>query len=213
VTRHPWTALALIALLVSGCLGQSQPEKVRYLLDMAPSEILDPGDRGRVQVSRMRVHRPFERKGLVYRVSEDRYVADFYHEFYSAPGDLVRTGLENWFERSGTFTHVVGPTELVRPDWRVEGFVHKLYADFSRPGRQTAVVEVEFVVLDAHSIQLDVAFTKSYRSIAALPDRRPARVARGLRDAMAQVFKAFDRDLRDALSPAQGVGAAEEGSE
>ena len=213
MSRRPLTALAAAALLVSGCLGQSQPEKTRYLLEIAPPEILDPGDRGRVQVARMRVDRPFERKGLVYRVSEDRYVADFYHEFYSVPADLIRHGLESWFERSGLFTHVVGPTEVVRPDWRVEGFVHNLYADFSRTGRQSAVVQVEFVVLDAHSVQLDVAFSKSYQALVALQDRRPASVAHGLRDAVAQVFKALDQDLREALPPVEGVAAAGEGAE
>ena len=211
MTRRPWMALAVMALLASGCLGQSQPEKTRYLLGISPRQILDPGDRGRVQVARMRVDRPFERKGLVYRVSEDRYVADFYHEFYSAPSEMIRTGLEKWFERSGLFTHVVGPTEVIHPDWRVEGFVYALYGDFSGSGRQTAVVEIEFAVLDARSIQLDVAFTKSYQSIVALPDRKPASVAHGLRDGAAQVFQAFDQDLREALPPAEGAGAAEEG--
>jgi ABC-type uncharacterized transport system auxiliary subunit len=211
VTARPWTALVLIALLASGCLGQSQPEKTRYLLDMAPTVILDPGDRGRVQIARMRVDRPFERKGLVYRVSEDRYVADFYHEFYSTPGDLIRTALEQWFERSGLFTHVVGPSEASRPDWRIEGYVHELYADFSRPGKQVAVVEIDFAVLDAHSVQLDVAFSKSYRSISALRDRDPASVAHGLRDAVHQVFKALNEDLREALPAVEGAGVAKEG--
>ncbi len=211
MTRRAWTALALIALLASGCLGQSQPEKTRYLLDMAPTLILDPGDRGRVQIARMRVDRPFERKGLVYRVSEDRYVADFYHEFYSTPGDLIRTALEQWFERSGLFTHVVGPSEAIRPDWRIEGYVHKLYADFSRPGKQAAVVEIDFAVLDAQSVQLDVAFRKSYRSISALRDRDPAGVAHGLRDAVHQVFKALNEDLHEALPAVEGAGVAEEG--
>jgi len=211
VTRRACTALALIALLASGCLGQSQPEKTRYLLDMAPTVILDPGDRGRVQIARMRVDRPFERKGLVYRVSEDRYVADFYHEFYSTPGDLIRTALEQWFERSGLFTHVVGPSEATRPDWRIEGYVHELYADFSRPGKQVAVVEIDFAVLDAHSVQLDVAFSKSYRSISALRDRDPAGVAHGLRGAVHQVFKALNEDLREALPAVERAGVAEEG--
>jgi ABC-type uncharacterized transport system auxiliary subunit len=212
VTRLRWTAPALTALLVAGCLGQSQPEKTRYLLDITPTEIQDPGDRGSVQVSRMRVDRPFERKGLVYRVSEDRYTADFYHEFYSVPGDLIRTSLEQWFERSGTFTAVVGPTQGIRPDWRIEGFVHNLYADFSLPGWQTAVLEIEFVVLDAQSPQLDVVLERSYRVLAALRDRKPASVAHGLRDAAKQAFAEFDIDLREALPPVEGV-VAERGGE
>ena len=99
------------------------------------------------------------------------------------------------------------------PDWRIEGYVHNLYADFSLPGRQTAVLEIEFVVLDAQSAQLDVALTKSYRVLAALRDREPASVAHGLRNAAAQAFAAFDVDLREALPPVEGVAAAEESAE
>lgn len=192
---------ALLASVVFlGCLGgQAAPHKQRYVLDISPVRVSDPGARGVVQVNRVRVAPLFERKGLVYRTGEDRYEADFYHEFYAPPGELIREAVGQWLLRSGVFSEVVAPTMRADPDWWLEGRVTKLYADVRRAGAPEAVLEIGWTLLDARSIDSQTVFDRSYSAVVALSDREPATVMDGLRRALAHSLERLNEDLARTL--------------
>jgi uncharacterized lipoprotein YmbA len=202
---------ALLASVVwLGCLGGlSVPTKQRYVLDVSPARVSDPGVHGVVQVNRVRVAPLFERKGLVYRTGDDRYESEFYHEFYSQPGELIRQSLGEWLVRSGVFSDVVSPTMRADPDWWLEGRVTKLYADVRRADAPEAVLEIEWILLDARSMDFRTVFARSYSAVVALSDREPATVVDGLRRALVHSFERLNEDLAQALD-ARRVAVEEE---
>ena len=206
--RVATTCARVILLCAGGCsLGQKTPKRNVYALHLTPPQALDPGTAGVVQIDRIRVARLFERKALVYRTSDDHYESDFYHAFYAPPGEWIRQSLGAWFDRSGFFTRVVGPTDNVTPDWWIEGRVEGLHADVRDPSRPYVEVEIEFSVIDPKTVDLDSVFVKRYGSVVALPDARPDSVVNGMRQAWLQIFESFDRDLREALPESESARA------
>jgi uncharacterized lipoprotein YmbA len=194
------TLAALLAgILVAGCLGQQAPRKTRYVLAVKPVHLMDPGARGVVQINRVRVASLFERKGLVYRTGEDRYEADFYHEFYAPPGELIREALSEWLWRSGVFADVMAPSMSGEPDWWLEGHVTALYADVRRPQAPEVVLAVVWSLLDPNAPGLPVVFSKSYEVVVALPDRDPTTVVDGFRRALTHGFEQLSADVVAAL--------------
>lgn len=199
MTRLRLPAALLLGGFLVGCLGQPAPVKRRYVLDVRPARVHDPGSRGVVQLNRVRVAPLFERKGLVYRTGDERYEADFYNEFYSPPGEMVREALEQWLMRSGVFSDVIQPSMRAEPDWWLDGRVDKIYADVRNPDAPEAVLETEWVLVNARARNLPVVFEKSYSSVVALRDREPATVVEGLRRALVSTFEQLDGDLERAL--------------
>lgn len=193
----------LASVLFVGCLGgQTAPTKQRYVLDIRPVQVSDPGSRGVVQVNRVGVAPLFERKGLVFRTGDDRYESSFYHEFYATPGELIRDVVRQWLDHSGVFTEVVSPVMRADPDWWLEGRVVKLYADVRQPDSADAVLEIGWTLLDARAADFTPVFNKTYSSIVALPDREPAAVVEGLRKALAFTLEQLNEDLAMALDAA-----------
>jgi uncharacterized lipoprotein YmbA len=190
----------LASAVFVGCLGgQTAPTKQRYVLDVTPVQVSDPGSRGVVQVNRVGVAPLFERKGLVYRTGDDRYESAFYHEFYSPPGELIREVAGQWLHRSGVFTEVVSPIMRADPDWWLEGRVAKLYGDVRRPDAPEAVLEIGWTLLDARSSDFRPVLDKTYSSVVALSDREPATIVEGLRRALVHTLERLNEDLATAL--------------
>ncbi len=197
-------AALLAAVFVAGCLsGQAAPQKQRYVLEVNPVRVSDPGARGAVQVNRVGVAPLFERKGLVYRTGDDRYEASFYHEFYSPPGELIREAMGQWLLRSGVFSEVVSPTMHAHPDWWLEGRVSKLYTDVRRADSPEVVLELGWTLLDSHSATFQVVFEKSYSAVVALSDREPATIVDGMRRALVHTFEQLNVDMARALDQRQ----------
>ncbi len=198
--RVAWACVLALLAGAAGCsIGQPTPKRFEYALDMKPEQVLDPGEAGVLQINRVRVAALFERKALVYRVSDEHYESDFYHAFHTQPGEWIRSALADWFDASGFFTAVADPTENVLPDWWLEAQVWALYADVRDPKRPQVDVLVEFNVIDPNTINLDSAFRKRYGSVVAIPDGRPENVVLGLRKAWKQIFEEFEEDLRESL--------------
>jgi len=191
-----------VALLLAGCvnLAQEAPEKTRYVLDAQRPGAGQPLDAGRVRVGRFRVGSAFERKGLVYRTSDTTFESDFYHEFYSPPGLLVRQLAGAWISDSAVFTSVLGSSDPVASDWLLEGRVNNLFADLRDPDDAKAIMEVELFLLDAMSVDRDVVFRKRYRRAVPAPNPEPAALVDAWSEALTKIFTAFESDLREQLA-------------
>ncbi|UCE85803.1 MAG: membrane integrity-associated transporter subunit PqiC [Deltaproteobacteria bacterium] len=186
------TAVALVAL---GCLTQKPPEKRRYVFDArreAPAATREGV--GVLRIDRIRVSPLFERKGFVYRTGESSFESDFYNEFYAPPGVLLRQALLAWLGPSSTFASVSDSTNPGDATWLLEGQVDNLYGDLRDPRDPRAVLEIEFALLYAKS--LNVRFRKSYAASVQAEDTSAPAIMAAWNEALAAILAELEGDLR-----------------
>lgn len=212
--RRILSVVALGALIVpAACLKRSYPEKQRYVFEVArlplPSVTSSPeiteGEQegstsvGVLRLDRMRVSPLFERKGFVYRTADDRFEADFYHEFFAAPAVLLRKATGAWLTSASIFSSVIGARDPAQADWLLEGRVGELYADLRDPAAPQAVMQIEFSVLTAQAPKLDVVFQRRYGVEIPAESREPGAILEAWNQALAQILSQFEEDLRNEL--------------
>jgi ABC-type uncharacterized transport system auxiliary subunit len=193
-------ALVLLIVWVSGCVGQEIPRRTRYLLQATHAQPATPLDLGNLRVGRVPVNPLFERKSFVYRTDEHAYESDFYHEFYSPPGVLVRQTIEEWMSATKIFTAVLGSTDSRHTDWVLESQVDKLYVDLRKPGTPESVLEIEFTIVRSGSPNLDVVFQKVYFETSPVPDQQRESFVAGWREGLSSILTSLESDLRTALA-------------
>ncbi len=196
-------AAALLLAGLSGCLSRSAPEKQRFVLtpqretlphvDAAPeshasSEIL--------RVERVRVEPLFERKGFVYRTGEDTFASDFYNEFFSPPGRVIRKATTIWMTEAPLFGRVLDPATPGKPDWLLEGDVSLLYADLRNREEPLAVMEIQFSLLDV-APSYEVVFEGRYSARTEAERATAPAIAEAWTKSLAEILSALEADLRE----------------
>jgi cholesterol transport system auxiliary component len=150
-------------------------------------------------MGRVRVAPPFERQRFIYRTAEASFESDFYRQFAVPPGALVREITRTWLAASGLFAAVVDRGGEVAPDWWLEAEVQSLYADLRRGTTPSAVLGVEFRLLDARSRELEVAFQRRYEESVSAASPRPEDLVAAWSELLARVLATLESDLRDAV--------------
>lgn len=193
-------ALLLLIAWAGGCIGLEAPRSTRYVLEVTREGPAAPLEAGNLRMGRVRVDSMFERKGFVYRSAEDVYQSDFYNEFYSAPGTLVRLKAGQWLAASKVFSGVLGSTDSLPTHWELEARVDRLYVDLRAPGATKAVIEIEFSLTDADAIEPDSVFRRRYGAALGVADRKPESFVASWSEGLTKILSSLESDLREIFS-------------
>jgi len=196
--RRGWAVVALLPALACS-FSQPTPRPARYGLAVERPGPATSAASGVLQVDRVRVAPPFERQRFIYRTAEASFQSDFYRQFEAPPGSLVREATRDWLEASGLFDAVPERGGKVAPDWRLEGDVRELYADLRQGVVPSAVLSVEFRLLDARSREPEVVFQRRYAESGAAASPEPEALVAAWSGLLARVLAALEEDLRSAL--------------
>lgn len=211
--RRTRAALLLGALvLAAGCFGgleRRPPEKQRFMLE--PSSAVAPVSAASafapspsvLRVARVRVSPVFDQKGFVYRTGPSTFETDFYNEFFSPPGILLREALLDWLDGTQLFS-AVARNSAADADWVLETDVDQLLADQRSSGPPNACLEVVFRLIDARSRK--IAFEKRYTASEAAADRSPATLVDAWNRALGSVLSELVRDVRPLTAPSASAG-------
>jgi cholesterol transport system auxiliary component len=187
-------------LLALGCsLSQPVPQPERFVLRAERTGAALPGGGGVLELERVRVAAPFERQRFMYRSAEASFQSDFYRQFQSPPGVLVREATRDWLAASGLFDAVLDRGGPPAPDWLLQGEVHALYADLRQGVAPTAVLEVEFRLLDARSAAREVRFRRRYAESAGAASPRAEALVAAWNECLARLLGALEGDLRGVV--------------
>ena len=201
---------ALLALwLAGGCFGALQrrpPEKQRFMLSATANEMtVDSSAQSPsvLRVARVRVSPIFDRKGFVYRTGPSVFETDFYNEFFSPPGVLLRETLLDWLDATRPFA-AIARTSSTEVDWVLETDVDQLFGDRSGPGAPKALLDITFRLLDARTRK--IVFEKRYSSSEAAADGSPAALVDAWNRALGSVLAQLMRDVRPLTAPSASAG-------
>lgn len=189
--------ILLPLLLLAGCAG-SQPAPLRhsYLVQAARGEPpAAPRHDVSLKIVPLKVAAPFQGKSFVYRLSELRYEADPYHEFFTAPGPMLAGPVGEWLAASGAFRSVLPAASTLDGAYTLEGIVTELYGDYRDSAAPQAVVAIQFRLFETDAPSR-VAYGRTLQQAIPLSTRNPEALAEGFRTGLGRLLQELERDLR-----------------
>jgi len=199
VLRSATSGLLLLALVLTapGCVSLHQPQPVKsyFLLETTAQPSTDPPIYPfALKISNFEVAPPFQERGLVYRLDEQRYESDFYNQFFVTPRSMVTTQVAQWLGQRQIFSAVLSTASTLDASYTLEGLVNQLYADL-RGGAQPATV-FTMQAFVTHTLDRTIVMDRTYSHIVFVPNKSPASVVKGLSQGFEQCLTELERDLR-----------------
>ena len=191
-------AMLFLGMALGGCsLKQASPAKQTFLLEAVRSGDARSGGSGAVlRVREVHVAPAFEGRGFVYRTSEFGYKSDFYHEFLTAPRNLIAGQLQSWLGASRLFRGVVPLGAAGEATHVISANVSALYGDFRDASAPKAVMSIEFTV--SRDGAPEILLHKAYRQEAPISARDAESLAKGWSQALAGILGALEADMATA---------------
>ncbi|WP_147821997.1 ABC-type transport auxiliary lipoprotein family protein [Salidesulfovibrio onnuriiensis] len=201
-TVHRILFVLVTLSLLAGCGGLSRKavEKRYYTLDVQRERAeAAPVSEKLLKVRRMQISPLYDGRELVYKLDNGRMESDFYNLFFMPPVELLSHDLDRWMDGAGLFAGSVSPASLAEADYTLEGVVNVLYGDFSG-GRESALVEMQFFLIDERSAENHIVFSRNYSVRTPVSGNSPASVVQGMREGARAVFTSLESDLRTFLA-------------
>ncbi len=190
-------ALCLILTLAACAIGKPVTRATTYVIEIPPPAVSVSRRPETLTMGRVRVAPAFASRSLVVRLDEVRYSADFDNTLISEPGELLGSRIASWLDQAGVFASVTQPGDFKGARHVLEAVVTELYGDM-RPGRTpTAVVKIQFRLLDLTGVTPKVILEQTIGRRAALSDASPQALVRGYGSALGEILN----ELVTALSP------------
>ena len=192
--------ILLLALLGSGCLGRHTYTKRQFVLEAArPAQ--PPGQARDIvlAVRTFTIDPAYSSRGLVYRKGESQYEPDFYHEFLTAPQDLITSQTRNWLAQSGLFKTVLEPGSLLQATHVLEGNVLALYGDLRGPSLPQAVLQIRFFLIATKDSKFQIVFTRDYQASHQAQEKTADALVAALDQCLVQILSNLEKDLGTVL--------------
>jgi cholesterol transport system auxiliary component len=202
--RHTLILLALAALLAAGCvqLTHDPVDKRYYQITPERTAVGAATNKDMVlKVRRLSVSDLYNTRELVYREADGRVESDYYNMFFVTPGDMLTQELRQWLRDSNLFTHIIEPGSMVVPGLTLEGVVNALYGDYTADA-PTAVVEMQFFVVDESTSRNVIVFSAGYTQRVTLSKADPTELVKAMTQGVEAIFTNLETDLAKApLTP------------
>lgn len=194
-------ALCCSALVLAGCaIGKPVPQATTYIIDPPPPALADRDRPETLRMGRVRVAPTFADRSLVVRLDAVRYAPDFDNAFIAPPGDMLGAVMARWLDAAGPFANVAQPDTRTPAAYVLEATVTELYGDF-RPGRTpSAVLEIQFSLVDLTGISPKVRLERTIGRRLPLPRSTPEALVEGYGIALGEILS----ELLTALTSAGG---------
>jgi cholesterol transport system auxiliary component len=184
-------AASAALVLVSCAIGKPIPQAATYGIEPPPPTLAVARRPKTLRMGKVRVAPAFSAKSMVLRVDEVRYEADFYNAFLAEPADLLGAAMADWLDHAGPFRTVTQPGTKTPADYALEATVTELYGDFRSGLTPTAVMTVQFTLVDLRGVALEVALERTIGRRIALHEATPEALARAYGVALGQILEAL----------------------
>ncbi|BDA79875.1 hypothetical protein LPTSP3_g28050 [Leptospira kobayashii] len=193
-------ASILIAFSSFGCFGISKtfPEKKFFLIETGfSSPNLSPSKGSAVKVRRFSISQKFEGKELVYRKDDVSYESDYYNLFFIPPATNLKEEILKGLIQLKLFEWDASSNTKIEPTHYLEANVRSLYGDFRNSPK--AVLEIEFLFYIETEGNTKILLRKTYEKAAPIGKKEPEALVLGWNEALGQIAKELETDLRDKI--------------
>ncbi|MFO6423903.1 ABC-type transport auxiliary lipoprotein family protein [Motilimonas sp. KMU-193] len=186
----------IVVLFITGCsLGKPVEQPSTYVLVAStPTKTLNRVSDS-LRIDYVRSTAPFNQTQMVYRMDEVKFESDYYNRYISEPEAMVGNQVALWLEQSGLYDSVAQPSMRTPAQQILQIVITKLFGDFRDGHTPTAVVEMQFVLIENKDIRPTVVLEKTLSSRVELSAKDPAALAKGQGQAMTQIFEQLAAEL------------------
>jgi uncharacterized lipoprotein YmbA len=196
---HPAVAVCA-ALIVAACsIGKPIPEATTYIVEPEPPSPIATARRAEsMRMGDVRVAAAFSGNELVYRMDDVQYVSDPYHAFIADPASMLGNRMASWLNSAGPFKAVAQPGSAQSSKsapYVLEATVTELYGDF-RPGvPPTAVMTIQFALVDITSTRAVTAYESTIGRRVQIVQALPDALMRGYGKALTEILSQLGAEL------------------
>ena len=195
-------AIWVLACITSCSISRQYPIKHHYGLYVErPAVASTDGAAARaiaLRVAHFSASSSSEGVELIYRRSDQEYEADFYHEYFKPPAQLIEQAARKWLSESSLYATVLPAGSQIVTPWLLEGHLGAMYGDFRDAKAPRGVLEMEFLLLREHEGDPAIVLHRTYHEEQAISAATPAALVDGLRQALARSLARLETDLRAA---------------
>lgn len=189
--------IALALALASCSFTQAPASKRAFLLDpRPPAATAAPADAPVLRVNRFVVAQPFDAKGLVYRIGEQRYELDYYNEFLAFPATMITENTVRHLAAAGLYRSVVPMGSSVDSRIVLEGAVTSLHGDLRGGATGDAAVLAVRFLLAREDAGGAVLYDKLIERRIPVRERSADALVAALDRALEEILQALAADLR-----------------
>lgn len=194
------TLLALIittATIFSGCMQieSSKTSKNYYLLNTKRLQSQQQQKLGAVEVREFSISKSFAESSLIYRSTEHEYETDYYNRFFASPGSIISNQTCKWLEDSGLFASVTTSGSSVTPELIIKAYIKEIYGDFRPNLSPSAIMQIQFIVLDNTTKTFNMKFEKTYSAEISLAQKSPEGLIEAYNKGLARILTDFENDI------------------
>jgi len=200
---------ACAALTLAACaIGKPIPQATTYVVDPPPAAPASLAARRpeTLRMGNVRVAAAYAGNALVYRMDDVQYTSDPYHAFIAEPGAMLGNRMAEWLDRAGPFEAVAQPGSARPAAYVLEATVTELYGDFRAGRGSSAVLAVQFALIDQTRARPKLVHECTIARRVDLPQASPDALVRGYGTALAEILSQLASELgaADAIRTAQG---------
>jgi len=201
---HALRATLLVAFIwLTGCaLNRPYPDKVHYLTQIDLDRIESSNEAPlpfRIKVRHARVVAAYEGKSFVYRLPDDQWETDFYHEWFAYPRDMLTEACIEVLEHTGRFTSVSSEDSLVDAQYYLEGTIQASYWDKRDADHPACVLKTQWTAVPSHALNLQSKERKTrnfnYEQTIAFTDNDPQAYSKAMAVALERTMGSLAVDL------------------
>jgi ABC-type uncharacterized transport system, auxiliary component len=192
--------VAATALICASCVKLGSKPVDKHFYRIAPVRQAGPTPPPTdivLSVRRLTVSDLYNTREIIYQMADGRMESDFYNLYFITPGSMLSSELRKWLTASGRFSHVIAPGSMVVPTLTLEGVVNTFYGDYSG-GQASAVVDMQFFLIDESTPDNDVLFSKNYTQRVPLSQPDPQQLVTALTQGVQAIFTQLESDLAEA---------------
>ena len=199
----------LLIVMSAGCaLNKPYPNKSYHLPHIESpgrAAIETPTFPHRIKVRNLRVESPFEGKSFVYRLGDDQWTTDFYHEWFTFPRDILTENCVAYLTHKSSFGLISTEDSLVDADYYLEGILNSFHQDRRNAQSMNAVVKTRWVLIPnkplSNAMEKTLLWSKEFEVHVPCKTDTPQAFAVAMATAMEQTFESLDTELINHFKP------------
>ncbi len=146
-------------------------------------------------IDAVRIDSPFNDTQMVFRLSDVSFESDYYNRYITEPSAIIENQIPTALTRSGVVGNTVPYSAGVASNFVLKTVVTKLFGDFRKEQTPTAIMEIQFILVDSTSVRPSIIFDKKILSKVELSEKTPEALAKGLGVALTEIFEELAEEL------------------
>ncbi len=191
--------IVVTGIFLSGCSGiiRDFPETHLFVIESpeinASAEGFETG-RG-LLIRQFDISAEFESSFFVYKVSDNRFINDYYNKFMVSPARMISDAVRDALDGSVYFRQVPA-SEPDRIMYRLSGKITHLYADIQDPSHPRAVMALRLLLEKQTGSGFMPVINQVYSAVEPASENRPDTLARAWNLCLEKVITKFLADLQ-----------------